>query len=208
MRFISAVAAALSLCALPAAAEAATFVLTDDPTVFIDEAGGPLVSASVHILFEVTGEVEYASPEGLSNSVDASLSASLDTPFGSDYAALFPAIPTTFDSVDDFPVTDGQIITLATVGSANFTITDADLLADMEGGFSFAPDYTVALAAILNQGGTGMLLRSQTVTVTYNFEYVFAPSAVPEPATWAMMVAGFGLAGGALRRSRRAQAPA
>lgn len=28
-------------------------------------------------------------------------------------------------------------------------------------------------------------------------------SAVPEPGTWAMMVGGFGLAGGAIRRSRR-----
>ncbi len=29
------------------------------------------------------------------------------------------------------------------------------------------------------------------------------PSAVPEPATWAMMIAGFGLAGAGLRRSKR-----
>lgn len=28
-------------------------------------------------------------------------------------------------------------------------------------------------------------------------------SAVPEPATWAMMIAGFGLAGAALRSARR-----
>lgn len=34
-------------------------------------------------------------------------------------------------------------------------------------------------------------------------------ASVPEPATWAMMVLGLGLAGGALRRSRRSQfAPA
>ena len=30
--------------------------------------------------------------------------------------------------------------------------------------------------------------------------------AVPEPASWALMIAGFGLAGGTLRRSRRAAA--
>lgn len=29
------------------------------------------------------------------------------------------------------------------------------------------------------------------------------PGAVPEPASWAMMIAGFGMAGGALRRTRR-----
>jgi hypothetical protein len=35
-------------------------------------------------------------------------------------------------------------------------------------------------------------------TQTYNFEV----AAVPEPATWAMMIAGFGLAGATLRRRR------
>jgi hypothetical protein len=29
-----------------------------------------------------------------------------------------------------------------------------------------------------------------------------APAAVPEPASWAMMLGGFGLVGGALRRRR------
>ena len=45
--------------------------------------------------------------------------------------------------------------------------------------------------------------RSGTITLTY--APVPPTSAVPEPATWAMMIAGFGLAGGALRtrRSRR-----
>ena len=34
----------------------------------------------------------------------------------------------------------------------------------------------------------------------------FKDGAVPEPASWALMIAGFGLAGGTLRRSRRAVA--
>jgi len=36
-------------------------------------------------------------------------------------------------------------------------------------------------------------------TTTYNFEV----SAVPEPTTWAMMLGGFGMVGGALRRRRK-----
>ena len=31
-----------------------------------------------------------------------------------------------------------------------------------------------------------------------------APASVPEPASWAMMVGGFGLVGSVMRRSRRA----
>jgi hypothetical protein len=37
----------------------------------------------------------------------------------------------------------------------------------------------------------------------YQFEIVSSPNAVPEPASWALMVAGFGVAGAAARRSRR-----
>jgi hypothetical protein len=33
-----------------------------------------------------------------------------------------------------------------------------------------------------------------------------APIGVPEPSTWALMIAGFGLAGGALRRRVRSVA--
>jgi PEP-CTERM motif len=35
-----------------------------------------------------------------------------------------------------------------------------------------------------------------------------APGAVPEPGTWAMMLVGFGLVGGAMRRRKAVQAPA
>lgn len=42
-----------------------------------------------------------------------------------------------------------------------------------------------------------------------NFRFTaITPSAVPEPATWGMMTAGFGVAGSALRRPRRARAAA
>ena len=37
-------------------------------------------------------------------------------------------------------------------------------------------------------------------------EVRFTGSAVPEPATWAMMILGFGAAGAAMRNNRRRQA--
>lgn len=39
-------------------------------------------------------------------------------------------------------------------------------------------------------------------------EITYDVASVPEPATWAMMVLGLGLAGGAMRRSRRQAQPA
>lgn len=54
--------------------------------------------------------------------------------------------------------------------------------------FQFASDYALV--------GRGVQIDNLLVTGTL-------PSAVPEPATWAMMIMGFGLAGGAIRSRRR-----
>ena len=39
--------------------------------------------------------------------------------------------------------------------------------------------------------------------IRFDVRAIDSGSAVPEPATWAMMIAGFGLAGGAIRTRRR-----
>ncbi|WP_312161989.1 PEPxxWA-CTERM sorting domain-containing protein [Phenylobacterium sp.] len=54
------------------------------------------------------------------------------------------------------------------------------------------------------QGPEGSVTRSASAL----FPFTTPVSAVPEPATWAMMITGFGLAGAGLRRSRRALAAA
>ena len=68
-------------------------------------------------------------------------------------------------------------------------------------------DYLVQPADLV--GGFAMFWRPSGLTeirLAPN-HVVIAPyggsSAVPEPASWAMMIAGFGMAGGALRRRRR-----
>ena len=43
---------------------------------------------------------------------------------------------------------------------------------------------------------------------SFEFDNIATVSAVPEPATWAMMIMGFGLAGSAVRNSRRKTAAA
>ncbi len=61
-------------------------------------------------------------------------------------------------------------------------------------------------------GPTTLLAGNYTLTVvgtvtgqpaTYGGNITFAAAAVPEPATWGLMVLGFGAIGGALRTSRR-----
>ncbi len=61
-------------------------------------------------------------------------------------------------------------------------------------------------AAPLTSNGTALALSDETV-VKWNGGIRFATSgtvsaAVPEPATWALMIAGFGIAGASLRRRK------
>ncbi|MBZ4119981.1 PEPxxWA-CTERM sorting domain-containing protein, partial [Escherichia fergusonii] len=56
--------------------------------------------------------------------------------------------------------------------------------------------------AYVRFGGTGFLEQSNVYADNFTYE----GRGVPEPATWAMMIAGFGLAGAAARSRRRASA--
>lgn len=55
--------------------------------------------------------------------------------------------------------------------------------------------------------GAGNVFDSQLTASTPVYRISFSTSAVPEPATWAMMIGGFALAGASLRQRRR-NAPA
>ena len=65
------------------------------------------------------------------------------------------------------------------------------------GGFNSADALGVAL-----QGGAVFAETTQAPVITLVSSVTDAPSAVAEPSTWAMMLSGFALLGGALRRSR------
>ncbi len=58
----------------------------------------------------------------------------------------------------------------------------------------------------LNSNGTDPLTLNQNWSSWYipNMQYAAVFGAVPEPATWAMMILGLGLVGGAMRRRQQA----
>jgi hypothetical protein len=56
-------------------------------------------------------------------------------------------------------------------------------------------------------GGGGVIVPPPVLTSTPVVPEVPVTSAVPEPTTWAMMLVGFALIGGALQRRRRTAAP-
>ena len=63
---------------------------------------------------------------------------------------------------------------------------------------SYTLTFTSAFQNVLSQTGIG------TINGVSGDHYDFVISSIPEPATWAMMIVGFGLVAGAARRRRSA----
>lgn len=75
------------------------------------------------------------------------------------------------------------------------------------GGFNVSQEHIVLGGTGLFAGATGMFTSSGTLIfgmgppqVSQTFSGTLNAPAIPEPATWGLMIAGFGLVGGSLRR--------
>ncbi|MFA7440120.1 MAG: NF038132 family protein [Sphingomonadaceae bacterium] len=121
-------------------------------------------------------------------------------------SALFPDL--TFD-VDGYEIWTLDMTTFlgTALGGVLFDFTSLFGYEDGITGFALRgidvanaldPTNVTAFVTGLNFADAGTVQMTQTPVTT------FVPDAnvVPEPATWAMMIAGFGLVGGALRRRR------
>jgi hypothetical protein len=106
---------------------------------------------------------------------------------------------TTLTTLDFLPVVIGNAGAID--GNSNSAAVGATI-----SGLAIAPGETFGFRwTDLNSGGNdhGLAIDDLRLTATV------ATAAVPEPATWAMMIAGFGLAGATLRaRARRTRAVA
>lgn len=111
----------------------------------------------------------------------------------------------TFNWHDDGDNLYGAYVTLSKVGGGKFNLLNFDYASN---------DLTVSDGATwLSLSGSGNvsanLLKVSSVTFsslnyTYNqLDNVQVSGAVPEPASWALMLGGFGLVGGAIRSRKR-----
>ncbi|MBX3485639.1 PEPxxWA-CTERM sorting domain-containing protein [Phenylobacterium sp.] len=87
--------------------------------------------------------------------------------------------------------------TLTALGASSFTFDDSYSVSNIFGQIS-EPDLPRRVG---NRGVNGTISGFEVAPPPVT-PPVTPPTVVPEPATWALMIAGFGLAGAALRRRR------
>ena len=99
---------------------------------------------------------------------------------------------------------DGSGVVLDSSGSqVNLLLTN---LFPFFSGNTNVSGFSIGAGSGFGSGYTGyadyLRVATNAGATTFNFELASATAAVPEPATWAMMIAGFGLVGGAMRRRK------
>ena len=108
-------------------------------------------------------------------------------------------------NVGSSPLVDISLTGFTGLGTMNLQSYTCDVSGNACGAQGFGPTVS-RLASDANSFNVGFDIIRTGET------YVFGPSldngGVPEPATWALMLGGFGLAGAALRARRRAVAAA
>jgi hypothetical protein len=144
--------------------------------------------------YGASGTLNSAHRVGLWSSTGTLLGSAIVTP-GATGASLFRyvALPTTL-------LTAGQVYFIGGVDTA----TDGDTYVTSV--TSLTTDAAVSfLGSAVSANGSGFAFPNRINTITLggrfgpNFE--FTPG-IPEPATWAFMILGFGVIGGALRRRK------
>ena len=178
MKFGKILIAGASLVAFAAPAMAMTFDWSFDD------------SAAGHPDWFVTGTISGLS-EGANNAWG--LTVTVDSMPGSEALGPFSYN----DAFGFFTVTDGQI----TDSAAYFDIDNNNAIIFTTGGHS---PYTPQMLNIVPAGIDTFFLWLYGSTGVTQFSRGEDPAPAPEPATWAMMVGGFGLAGVAMRRRRKA----
>jgi hypothetical protein len=207
MRNIMIAAAAATL--LASSAGAVSFVSVDlDPGKAVNESyvvtfDGPNAAGydwSAGNIATATGSVSsvYATPAG-NASAFGYVSSALSPNFATLSTPNLKSISFYWGSIDDYNSLD----VLGPGNSILTTITGS--MVSIANGNQTLPDTNrrIFITAGPDEVITGLTFRS--TGVAFEFDDI-AASAVPEPATWAMLIAGFGLVGFAARRRRSTDA--
>lgn len=178
--FAAALLGASVLASAPAAA--ATFIIA--PGTFTVPPGG-FGNFGNGFLAETPSFTDYYN-FALAASGPASASSGLQSVTLSGTGVTFSAVSLWSGSVV------GDVVSVGATKIADFTLSGGGLSADLTDQALATGDFFIQVS-----GAAG-------ATRNYTGNLVVAPGAVPEPATWGLMILGFGLVGSAMRNRRRA----
>jgi hypothetical protein len=179
-----------------------------DPTM------GQLLSVEVSLFGTVSGSAAAENQDTRARSITLKLSATLDLkrPDGSDLVLTTPLLSRSFsalrfDGTSDFAGNSG-VSYAGLSASASNTVTSsdsADLALFTGSGVVHAPVTASARSGVAGAGNidSAFVTRVQTyATVTYTYAAMPQVSSVPEPESWALMLAGVGVLGALAGRRR------
>jgi len=130
-----------------------------------------------------------------------------DSSYGFAEQSHSPGYDEVFHSSYDYGQSaDSYDTAAATVTSAlNNIVNGTDLTAPLEYGVQAGDTASGSFGSVRYNEATG--LYSRYVGLNFDISHVSIAAAVPEPGTWAMMIAGMGLMGGTMRRRSPSRAP-
>ena len=139
------------------------------------------------------GNLVNGSPADIQNQIDAIASLDGDFEWDGDWASVEATKQLTLGGPDDNQLSFGQTLFGLTIIGAHF-------------GNVAGPAGNVSVFWLFDFGTEGADFVTLDNVQGFSNAVLYTtgnPPAVPEPATWAMMLLGFGAAGTAMRRSRR-----
>lgn len=167
------------------------------------------VNINVHDV-RIGGPSFYTVVEGFNLPTDFTNASLHITSFGIDDRGTVALNGAVVDSVGLFAPGDGNLV--ATLGGSNtpFTYAVGDGARDIFVSTGFVAGLNELLFTV-NDTGSGIFgdLAPDGAggsAYSFNADLNYDIAAVPEPATWALMLAGFGMAGAVLRRKPRGPA--
>jgi hypothetical protein len=130
-----------------------------------------------------------------------------------DFGATISGASTSFDDMFEFTIPQngtgsGSLSTSFSSLANELTISQvlingvAHALTSSSGGQSLTVSGIPILNGMLNTIEVKGVTSASDVAATYTGTATFSAAAVPEPASWALMIGGFGLIGAAMRRRR------
>lgn len=125
----------------------------------------------------------------------------------------FPTAPATLSAVEAAALLFGGVASDYAISTVDDSVANIDFLAHVDkfGSPTFITT-TVAQDFKVDTGAAGYnaigdtsayVLDHASPTTGFGRNYAFRVAGIPEPATWAMMLVGFGASGAMLRRRRR-----